>query len=81
MLTAVQHSEQVVMNPAYPAQNAEYTHPCDTVTMPTPNSRRPGIEDVTTIRGSNRITNVEAADEVTRNPGLQVRGMTLSRGA
>jgi hypothetical protein len=71
MLAATQHNEQVVMNPAYPAQNAEYTHSCDAVTMPTPDSRRPGIEDATTIRGSNQITNDEAVDAVTRHPALK----------
>jgi len=64
MLAAVQHNEQVVMNPVNPAQNAKYTHPCDAVTIPTPDSMRPGIEDATIRRGSNQITNVEAADEV-----------------
>ncbi len=49
--------------------------------MPTPDSRRPGIGDATKTRGSNQITHVEAADEVTRHPGLQVGGMTLSMDA
>ncbi len=39
--------------------------------MPTPDSRRPGIEDATKTRGSNQLTNVEAVDEVTRNPALK----------
>ncbi len=51
MLSAFQHSECDIMNPAYPAQNAEYTPSCDAVTMPTPNSRRPGIEDATINKG------------------------------
>ena len=64
MLTATQHNESDIMNPAYPAQNSGYTPSCNAVTMPTPDSRRPGIEDITTIRGSTQLTHVEAVDEV-----------------
>ena len=51
MLAATQHNESDVMNPDNPAQNAEYTHSCDAVTMPTPDSRRPGIEDANDNKG------------------------------
>jgi hypothetical protein len=64
MLTATQHSECDYMNPANPAQNAEYAPSCDAVTMAAPDSRRPGIEAATNIRGSNQLTPVEVADEV-----------------
>jgi len=72
MLAATQHSEQVNTNPSYPAQNAEYTPSCDAVTMPTPDSRRPGIEDAIIRRGSNQITHVEVVDEITI-PALRLR--------
>jgi len=49
--------------------------------MPTPNSRIPGIEDDTIRRGSNQLTHVEVADEVSTHPALQMRGMTLFLGA
>jgi hypothetical protein len=44
--------------------------------MPTPDSRRPGIEDATTIRGSNQITNDEAVDEV-NSSDLKVRRASI----
>lgn len=74
MLAAVQYSEQVVMNLAYPAQIAEYTPSYNTVTMPTPDSRRPGIEDATKTRGFNQITHVEVAP---RNNYLCTKAQSL----
>jgi hypothetical protein len=51
MLAAIQHSERDIMTSAYPAQNAEYTHSCEAVTMPTPDSMRPGIGDANDNKG------------------------------
>jgi hypothetical protein len=51
MLAATQHNESDIINPVNPAQIAEYTPSCDAVTMPTPNNRRPGIEDAHDNKG------------------------------
>lgn len=79
MLAATQHNESDIMNPVNPAQSAEYTHSCEAVTMPTPDSRRPGIEDVTTIRGSNLLTHVEAVNAVTTTSDYKSEASTDER--